>query len=420
MSLVDQYAEEFDRSARRNGSSPEQLDIEPAEHQQEPSLPRIPFKPFPDDCLPGVIASYVREVAVSIGCDVTYAALPMLSVLAACIGRSRQLEVKPGWWEPSVIWSAIIGESGTGKSPAFDAILRPLRKLEDRMLEEYRAECDRILTTEAELGKGRKKEPNLPPMPRYSVADTTIEALGPILQDNPLGLLLADDELSGWLGSFNQYKSGKGSDRSKWLQTYNAGRLVIDRKTGIRVLIIPHASVCICGGIQPGILRKSFSDEDYDSGLPARFLLAMPPDKITGWTDNPMPDDTEYQQVLERLINDRTPDFNLGFENGTIPDSIQTIRLSSQAREVIASFKDGEKERLVGISDPLRASWAKSAGRAARMALLLHCVESPESDRVTGDVMQRAVVLAQWFDREIERVYHNLGVCQSGDSELLG
>jgi hypothetical protein len=82
-----------------------------------------------------------------------------------------------------------------------------------------------------------------------------VEALADRLSKAPRGLLLAWDEFSGFLNSFNQYKSGKGSDLSHWLEMHRAGHLQMDRKTGQRSMIhVPRAAVSICGGGNPPIL----------------------------------------------------------------------------------------------------------------------------------------------------------------------
>ena len=59
------------------------------------------------------------------------------------------------------------------------------------------------------------EEPPEPPEPvgRTVVGDTTAEALFSVLEENPRGVLVSRDELTGWLRSMDQYKGGKGSDR---------------------------------------------------------------------------------------------------------------------------------------------------------------------------------------------------------------
>src|SRR5690606_36846126 len=82
-----------------------------------------PYEPFPVDILPQPLRQFVIEGAASIGCDPDYIALPMLSALAAAIGNSRRVRLKRGWFEPSVLWTAVVGESCTTKSPTIELAL---------------------------------------------------------------------------------------------------------------------------------------------------------------------------------------------------------------------------------------------------------------------------------------------------------
>ena len=73
----------------------------------------IPFRPFPTHVLPAALRGFVSGTAKAMGCDESYIALPLLSVLATAIGNSRRVQLKRGWTEPAILWSAIVGESGT-------------------------------------------------------------------------------------------------------------------------------------------------------------------------------------------------------------------------------------------------------------------------------------------------------------------
>ena len=55
-----------------------------------------------------------------------------------------------------------------------------------------------------------------------------MEAIAPLLQANPRGLLLSRDELAGWIGSFDRYTGGKGSaDAAHWLSMHNGEEIVV-------------------------------------------------------------------------------------------------------------------------------------------------------------------------------------------------
>ena len=54
------------------------------------------------------------------------------------------------------------------------------------------------------------------PPRRFKTNDATIQKLGELLRDNPTGLLLYRDELSGWLSSLRQ--EGRDGDREFFLE----------------------------------------------------------------------------------------------------------------------------------------------------------------------------------------------------------
>src|SRR5680860_1103921 len=79
---------------------------------------------------------------------------------------------------------------------------------------------------------------------------TTVEGLGSLLADNPRGLLLCRDELSGWIKAMNQYKGGKGADREFFLSVFTGEPIVIDRKNS-PTINISNPFLAIVGGITP-------------------------------------------------------------------------------------------------------------------------------------------------------------------------
>ena len=106
------------------------------------------FQPFPTDALPEPIRGFVVAGAKAIGCDSSYLALPMLTALAAAIGNTRRIQLKRGWSAPAIIWTAIVGESGTSKTPAFKLVMRPMR---DRQRKALEAHAEAMKQYEADL-----------------------------------------------------------------------------------------------------------------------------------------------------------------------------------------------------------------------------------------------------------------------------
>lgn len=398
------------------------------------------FTPFPADVLPEPIRGFVAEAAKAIGCDASYIALPLLSGLASAIGNTHRIALKRGWTEPAIVWTAIVGESGTMKTPAFKLAMKATRKAQDRAWKEYEAAAAeweaQHLRYEAELTAWKRdaakakpgdgynvappKKPLQPIARRYIVSDTTTEALAPILLGNPRGVLLARDELAGWIGSFDRYaKAGRGgADSAHWLSMHNGEAMTIDRKTGIPPTIhVPSASVGIAGGIQPGILARALGLEHHESGLLARLLFAMPPRKAKRWSEaevNPATEEAaaavfDHLFALQADLNDD------GEERPYI------VKLSDDGKAAWVRFFDEHGDEQVNLSGDEAAAWSKLEGYAARLALVVHLTRWAASDatlrdpaRVDEASIAAGVVLARWFGDEARRVYAILGESDEG------
>ncbi len=380
------------------------------------------FQPFPVSVLPEPLCSFVASSATAIGCDASYIALPLLAALAAAIGNTRRIQLKRGWSEPAIVWAVIVGESGTQKTPAFRLVLQPLRDLQARAMKAHAAALD---THEAELLRFEKRlaewkrsksntdppsKPEPPAAARMIVSDTTVEALAPILLANPRGVLLARDEIGGWLGSFDRYSGGKGgADEAHWLSMHGGECLVVDRKTGTpRTIYIPSAAVSVTGGIQPGILNRALGAEHRESGLLARLLLAMPPRRAKQWTEAEISPLTEAAllAIFERL-------YELDFVRDADGDAHPiTLPLSPAGKAAWIKFYNEHGREQADLTGDLSAAWSKLEGYAARLALVIHCVrwaaEDPTlmvADEVDEQSVGTGIALSRWFGHEARRVY---------------
>ena len=381
------------------------------------------YEPFPVDSLPQPLRHFVIEAARSIGCDSSYIAMPLLAACAGAIGNTRRLEVKKSWLVPPILWLGIVGESGSAKTPAMRCALAAtqLRQKEAFLkYEERRAVYqEQLLVFERDLAdfkKGKKGSeppvhPTEPKPERMIASDITIEALAACLGSNPRGLLLAIDELAGWIQSLERYSGGKNTgDASRYLSLYNGDTLIVDRKTGNPPTIrVPQAAVCIVGGIQPGILRRCFTEEHRESGLAARFLLACPPRRAKKWTeaflDPEIAEDCEA--VLLRLYDLQPDPFSSVDEYGP-----EVIGMSPEAKALFQSFYNRHNAELQEYSGDLAAAWSKLEEIPLRLALVIHCARIAANDAtvkaaqsVDADSLSMALVLTEWFKHEARRLY---------------
>ncbi len=397
------------------------VDSAEPEAQPRPAPAVEPFKPFPTDALPRVIAKFVNEASVAIGCDPAYVAMPMMAALASAVGNSRRIRLKNSWTEPPVLWCVAIGDSGTLKSPAFDAALRPIRIRQERAMKEhkqalakYRDEKERYdealkawRKSDPEERSDKPEEPEPPVCERLLCSDTTVEALADRLSDARRGLLVARDELSGWLESHNQYKNGKGGDVPHWLEMHRAGLLVMDRKTGDKTTIyVPRASVCITGGIQPETLRRCLTPDYFDNGLAARLLLAMPPRREKRWTEADVDGDTV--NAVDKLF-DELLKLQPSTDSDGEPEPVD-VKLTERAKALWVDFYNQHAKEQTELGGALSAAWSKLEGYAVRLALIVHCVRQASGEPVDplycDEVsMAAGIALADWFGHEAKRVY---------------
>jgi hypothetical protein len=375
----------------------------------------LAFRPFPLHALPQPIRGFVDAGARAIGCDPSYLALPLLTAIAAAIGNTRRLELKRGWSAPPILWGAIVGESGTAKTPAFKLVMRPVRERQSRafkVFESQQQEYEAALEAWQEAKKGERGEkPQPPSCERFVVSDTTVEALAPILLANPRGLLLARDELAGWIGSFDRYagKGKAGADSANWLSMFNAESIIVDRKTGIpRTIHVPQAAVCVSGGIQPAILQRALGLEHRESGLAARLLLTCPPRRAKRWTEADIDPSAEAELVrlFERLYELQPT----GGDDGE-PRPV-LVRLSADAKSAWKEYYNAHAVEQADLTGDMAAAWSKLEEYAARLALVVHFTRwvagdpnLTKPDIVDAASMNAGIVLAKWFKHEARRVY---------------
>ena len=256
------------------------------------AAPALPIRVF------GAWVQWIEAHAEGRSAPVDYVALGLLASASTLIGNSRWVSPWSEWKEPPSLWIALVGNPSSGKSPALDASIDLLRKLEAEMADDFSSVVRQYQRDKEEAKvlkeawqsevkdavKSKKPPPNMPERaedpippsrPRLYVSDTTVEALGKLLAAHPRGLLFQRDELAGWLGSFDRY-GGFGSDRAFWVEAYGGRSFVIDRvKHDNDPIRIPNLSIAVIGGIQPDRLSTLLMKGD-DDGLASRFMMSWP------------------------------------------------------------------------------------------------------------------------------------------------
>lgn len=384
---------------------------------------------MPSAVLPDPVASFVAEAAAAIGCSRAHIATPLLAALGAAIGTTRAVRLKADWREFPVIWSALLAESGGHKSPAFRAALQFANERErdadrdagavllghEADLERYGAEREawRRAAAKGQAGDPPRK-PDRPPLPRYVVDDCTVEALAPILVDNPRGVLVARDELGGWMASFDRYAGKGGGDAARWNSMHTAAPLSVDRKGGGR-LYVPAAAVSICGCIPPRTYTRALGAEHLDNGLAARFLVAMPPRRRKVWsTDSVGFATVDAMRRLFATLYALTP----------ADDGPRVVDLAPDGLAAWRRFYDEHAAEQAAATGAVASMLSKLESYAARLALVVHVCrqaggEPTLPDRIDADSVAAGVKLVRWYAAEGRRLYRTLLGTGADDSRLV-
>ncbi len=377
---------------------------EPSE-LSEPNEPSesLEWKPFPTEVLPSEAQEYVRAHSKAKNVDEAMVAAPSLGALAGAVGNSREIELKRSWTEHSTLWILVAAPSGKLKTQSFQAGIAPVNDLEveakrehEKKVAAYEEQMERYksLSQEERAEKEPPEEPN--DRRRYRVSNTTIEALIDRHSDNPRGLLLARDELAGWIGSFDQYTQAE-SDLQSWIEMYE-GRLVqSDRKTS-GTTDIENPNVTVVGTTQPHVLQNKLTDLHFHSGFEARMMILSPPGKERRFTTHDVTKevDAAYTRLIRRLYRMRSAE-----------DETPSLSLSDGAEKVFADFYNRNAKIQEQLPDgPLRSKLSKIEAVAARTALILQLADDPKAKEVSKNAMVRGTLLAEWFRHESARLHN--------------
>ena len=365
-----------------------------------------PPPPVPMEAFPPQLRSLIEETATAFTVPLQIPASVLLVLTACLVGRTRAIQIKHGWYEHGNIWLVLVAPSGMGKTPISSVFFRPVEEMESRCFLEWKEANAAFLLALQEFNKSKSEErgeaPVQPKRVQYYLDESTVEALADALEQNPRGVLWKTDELAGMLADFDKYNpSGKGGGtRARLLSTYDCQSWKSNRRDASRNLHIPAACVSIFGGIQPGMMARTFDGADRDSGFLPRFMFIRAERESPAlWNDYSLSPSSES---LLRQITSKLSAFTLQIldTGGTAP---YVIPLTPEARNAYVHWYDAlAKEGWAALNDTASdALCQKLKGQALRLCVLLHSLDAALAgtnglNPVPEDTMHRALLLADW------------------------
>jgi hypothetical protein len=206
----------------------------------------------------------------------------------------------------------------------------------------------------------KQKEPTPPKPPRCVVHDSTTEKLAEILSRDPSGVLMHQDELAGWIGSFERYSAG-GSSRAFFLTAWNGGFFQKDRvgkgKNDLDAeTSVDNLAISILGGIQPD--KLDFRDLTSD-GLLTRILPVLMTSPRRKDEYHRVDDVEDQYETLIRSISNEPQKF-YQFSKEALP-------VRDRVMDYLFNLKD-----CAGFSATLRSAIGKLENYYIRICLVLH------------------------------------------------
>jgi hypothetical protein len=374
--------------------------------------------------LPDVMRDAVLDLADRLQCPPDYLAVAMLSAAGAVVGN--KVGIFPyandeSWEVYPALWGGIVGDPGTKKTPSLLHAHKPLNHLESQAAQKYASDMqahkqamlqhDKAVTAWSK-NKGTSLKPTPPVEPkrtRYVVHDSTYQALGVILADNPRGVLALADELSGLLQSLDT--AGQEAARGFYLTGWSGtGGYSFDR-VGRGSITLDRYCLSVFGGFQPDRVKAyvQFTQRgsSKNDGLLQRFQLLVWPDSVGTFKFVDRPPNqaaiSKYQTAILSLpkLTDQKIQGARYLANGS-----QLLHFTPIAQNAFnAWYVENETMLATGGLDSARQShFAKYRSLLPALALLFHLLDG-HSGPVCDKCLNRALSYSAYLKSHADRIY---------------
>lgn len=390
-----------------------------------------PVASFEPEILPDSLRGWIMDIAERMQIPPDFSAAAAIVVLGSLIGRKLGIhpKEKDDWVVVPNLWGAIVGRPSLMKSPAISEVMKPLNQFAvaaktkyDKEIEEHEFKKMKLKAQksvlEDSLKKAAKKKcgneeldaliasrpkiesSDTPVEKRYKTEDGTTEKIGEILLENPRGILIHRDELTGWFKSLD--KDNREGDRAFFLESWNGtGSFTVDR-IGRGTLHIPALCLSILGGIQPGPLSSYVYQATKggvgDDGLLQRFQLTVWPDAPKEWVNIDRWPDTEAKkrayEIFKRIDSYEHPS-NLIVSDLDVP----AIRFSSEGQQIFNLWRAELEIRIRSgdLSPSMEAHLAKYRSLMPSLALIFQfCLDTDQKREIKQVDRPSAELAVQW------------------------
>jgi putative DNA primase/helicase len=387
-----------------------------------------PVEVFPEDILPDSFRPLVVDVTERMQVPMDYPAVAVVLCLAGAVSRRALIQPKAndiGWVVVPNLWGGIIAPPGFMKSPVIQAATRPLSQIQTewrdedeqtmrqyaREQEEYelrRAAWKEQYKANAKKGRGAPDRPEdeleEPKLRRLIVNDATFEALHQTMNENPAGIFVIRDELTGWWSQLD--KAGREGERAFCLQAWNGDTEHTIDRIGRGTIHVEACCMSMLGGIQPGRLRSylvdALKDGPSNDGLIQRFQLLVWPDTERGWMYVDRAPDTDCKEQAARVFRKLV---------GLDAKNPVRFRFALDAQELFIEWLAELEAKIRGneLHPALISHLSKYRSLLPSLAVLFHLADAAtgdgDADAVSIHHTRKAAAWCEYLQSHARRVY---------------
>jgi replicative DNA helicase len=412
--------------------------IAPAsEREPIPLAVGSPLTPFPTHALPAIVKNMVKAAAISLQVDVGATATSALTSIAAACGGRVYIRLKPGWVEPTNLFTVTVADPGERKSSIQEAMVTGLTQAEatldavgedDRRRLAYehdvaekafekakdkashaKAGIDRDLALNLVMQESERLQAIVvPAQPQIVFGDLTPEATAMALghQGGKIAVVTAEGGLFGTIAG--RYSGGK-ANVDIFTQGYTGESVRVDR-VGRDTVKIPRACITLGLMVQPEVMREVGGNKALTGrGLVDRFLFCEPTSNV-GHRDSRS---TAIPEAVKKSYDSRIKSLVLSLEKHMERHQGEpvTLTLSDKAQDRFYEVMEAIELRMAPDGDchEIRGWAAKHAGRIGRIAGLIHMVEYGTSSTVVcAATIAMAARIGRYYLSHAPRAYSQM------------
>lgn len=386
--------------------------------RQPTAIPDAPQPDVPVDAFPTWIAAQIHNATRQLGCDPVLPLIFGLGALSVASLGHLQIKVRAGeTLRNTGLYLAASGVPATGKSPALDFMIDPVRDHEEQCIEHAKAtvaeaeaaksialkKANEAIDSAAKTGDPDRARDavtlraahaliDTPPAGELMTTNITPEKVATLMQANGERIAIVSDE-SGVL-NVDRYGDKKGgSNMDIYLQGFTGQPVVVHRQNAPPVRM-RHPLMAIVAGVQPEALTAAMgSDEFRNRGLGPRFLTVS----TTKLATNTDIDLDLWDEGIATTYDDKLTALAKQWSSWATP---ATLTIAPDARRTYSTWaadlrrREGDGGQLEGES-----GWvSKLRSSTIRIAALFHLADGASHDApISDEALQRAIRVAEFF-----------------------